>query len=94
MSFRLRRSETPTHEDPVRLDRKRKKGKSHKDWKSPGEEDGQGAKMKDERTLLAFRAKHAVDLDTGMMVASRSGARPSCGTAIRFYGWTRYSHPR
>ena len=52
------------------------------------------AKMKDERTLLAFRAKHAVDLDTGMMVASRSGARPSCGTAIRFYGWTRYSHPR
>jgi len=30
--------------------------------------------MKDGRTLLAYRAKHAVDLDMGMVVASRSGA--------------------
>lgn len=52
MSFRLRRSETPTHEDPVRLDLKLKKGKSHKDWKSPG--GGGWAGGKDERRAHAL----------------------------------------
>jgi transposase len=61
--------ETPTREDLVRLDRKRKKRTSNKDWKSPAEADARIAKMKDGRTHLAHKAEHAVDLDTGAVVA-------------------------
>ena len=61
--------ETPTREDLARLDRKRKKRTSNKDWKSPGDEDARVAKMKDGRTHLAHKAEHAVDLDTGAVVA-------------------------
>jgi transposase len=61
--------ETPTREDMVRLDRKRKKRTSNKDWKSPADEDARVAKMKDGRTHLAHKAEHAVDLDTGAVVA-------------------------
>src|SRR5450759_5043277 len=61
--------ETPTREDLVRLDRKRKKRTSNKEWKSPVDEDARIAKMKDGRTHLAHKAEHAVDLDTGAVVA-------------------------
>ncbi len=61
--------ETPTREDLARLDRKRKKRTSNKEWKSPVDEDARIAKMKDGRTHLAHKAEHAVDLDTGAMVA-------------------------
>ena len=61
--------ETPTREDLVRLDRKRKKRTSNKEWKSPADEDARIAKMKDGRTHLAYKAEHAVDLDTGAVVA-------------------------
>src|ERR1035438_6023126 len=61
--------ETPTREDLVRLDRKRKKRTSNKHWKSPADEDARIAKMKDGRTHLAHKAEHAVDLDTGAVVA-------------------------
>jgi transposase len=61
--------ETPTREDLVRLDRKRKKRTSNKEWKSPADEDARVAKMKDGRTHLAHKAEHAVDLDTGAVVA-------------------------
>jgi transposase len=61
--------ETPTREDLVRLDRKRKKRTSNKEWKSPADEDARIAKMKDGRTHLAHKAEHAVDLDTGAVVA-------------------------
>src|SRR3974377_2356642 len=60
---------TPTREDLVRLDRKRKKRTSNKEWKSPADEDARIAKMKDGRTHLAHKAEHAVDLDTGAVVA-------------------------
>src|SRR6266566_4260042 len=60
---------TPTHEDLARLDRKRKKRTSNKEWKSPADEDARIAKMKDGRTHLAYKAEHAVDLDTGAVVA-------------------------
>jgi transposase len=60
---------TPTREDLVRLDRKRKKRTSNKHWKSPADEDARIAKMKDGRTHLAHKAEHAVDLDTGAVVA-------------------------
>src|SRR5229473_927105 len=61
--------ETPTREDLVRLDRKRKKRTSNKEWKSPADEDARVTKMKDGRTHLAHKAEHAVDLDTGAVLA-------------------------
>jgi transposase len=61
--------ETPTREDLVRLDRKRKKRSSNKEWKSPADGDARIAKMQDGRTHLAHKAEHAVDLDTGAVVA-------------------------
>src|SRR5713101_3010075 len=60
---------TPTREDLARLDRKRKKRTSNKEWKSPADEDARIAKMKDGRTHLAHKAEHAVDLDTGAVLA-------------------------
>jgi len=61
--------ETPTREDLARLDRKRKKRMSNQEWKSPADEDARIAKMKDGRTHLAHKAEHAVDLDTGAVLA-------------------------
>jgi transposase len=61
--------ETPTREDLARLDRKRKKKTSNKDWTNPHDPDAKIAKMKDGRTHLAHKAEHAVDLDTGAIVA-------------------------
>jgi transposase len=60
---------TPTREDLARLDRKRKKTTSNQDWKHPWDPDAKVAKMKDGRTHLAHKAEHAVDLETGAMVA-------------------------
>ena len=61
--------ETPTREDLARMDRKRKKRMSNKEWKSPSDGDARIAKMKDGCTHLAHKAEHAVDLDTGAVVA-------------------------
>jgi len=61
--------DTPTREDLARLDRKRKKKTSNKEWTHPGDPDARVAKMKDGRTHLAHKAEHAVDLDTGAIVA-------------------------
>ncbi|HVR93534.1 MAG TPA: transposase [Casimicrobiaceae bacterium] len=61
---------TPTRDDLARLDRKRKKKKtSNTDWTHPWDPDAKVAKMKDGRTHLAHKAEHAVDLDTGAIVA-------------------------
>src|SRR2546427_6965773 len=60
---------TPTREDLARLDRKRKKRTSNKEWKSPADGDARIAKMKDGRTHLAHKAEHAVDMDSGAVVA-------------------------
>ena len=61
--------DTPTRDDLARLDRTRKKKPSNKDWTSPSDPDAKVAKMKDGRTHLAHKAEHAVDLDTGAIVA-------------------------
>jgi len=61
--------ETPSREDLARLDRKRKKRMSNKEWESPADGDARITKMKDGRTHLAHKAEHAVDLDTGAVVA-------------------------
>ena len=60
--------ESPTREDLARMDRKRKKKTSNKDWHNPNDPDARIAKMKDGRTHLAHKAEHAVDLDTGAIV--------------------------
>ena len=60
---------TPTREALARLDRKRKKKTSNKDWTNPHDPDAKITKMKDGRTHLAHKAEHAVDLDTGAIVA-------------------------
>jgi transposase len=61
--------ETPTRTDLARLDRKRKKKTSNKEWMHPGDPDAKVAKMKDGRTHLAHKAEHAVDLETGAIAA-------------------------
>jgi len=61
--------ETPTREELARLDRKRKKRTSNKEWKSPTDADARITKMKDGRTHMAHKAEHAVDLESGAIVA-------------------------
>jgi transposase len=60
---------TPTREDLARIDRKRKKKGSNQDWKNPHDPDAQITKMKNGRTHLAHKQEHAVDMDTGAVVA-------------------------
>lgn len=63
--------ETPTADDLIRLDRARKGKKlSNADWVSPTDADAKIAKMKDGTTHLAYKPEHAVDLDTGAVVAA------------------------
>src|SRR5215210_6706918 len=63
--------ETPTAEDLVRLDRRRKgKTLSNTEWESPTDPEARIAKLKDGRTHLACKPEHAVDLDTGAVVAA------------------------
>jgi transposase len=61
--------ETPTREQLARLDRKRKKRTSNQEWVNPHDPDAKVAKMKDGSTHLAHKAEHAVDLETGAIVA-------------------------
>ena len=61
--------ETPTREGLARLDRKRKKKTSNTDWTNPHDPDAKVTKMKDGRTHLAHKAEHAVDMETGAIVA-------------------------
>ena len=63
--------DTPSAEDLARFDRKRKgKTLSNADWKSPTDPEAKIARMKDGTTHLAYKPEHAVDLDTGVVVAS------------------------
>src|SRR5262249_17257534 len=58
-----------TREALARLDRRRKKRTSNTDWHNPSDPDARITKMKDGRTHLAHKAEHAIDLDSGAMVA-------------------------
>src|SRR5919107_242276 len=60
---------TPSREDLSRLDRKRKKKASNEDWVSPSDPDAGITKMKDGSTHVAFKAEHAVDMETGAVIA-------------------------
>ena len=74
--------ETPTADDLVRLDRNRKGKKlSNADWESPTDPDARIAKLKDGRTHLAYKPEHAMDLDTGAVVAAEVHAADQGDTA-------------
>ena len=63
--------EHPTDEDLRRLDRGRKEKKvSNQEWVSPHDPDARIARMKDGRTHLAYKAEHAVDLESEAIVAA------------------------
>jgi len=60
---------TPTRAELARKDKKRKGKGSNDDWTNPHDPDAKITKMKDGRTHLAHKAEHAVDLETGAIVA-------------------------
>jgi transposase len=60
---------TPTREDLARVDRTRKNKASNKDWVHRHDADARIAKMKDGHTHLAHKAEHAVDMQTGAVLA-------------------------
>ncbi len=59
---------TPTRAELARLERKRRKKGSSRDWKHPRDPDAKIARMKDGGTHLSHRAEHAVDLERGTVV--------------------------
>jgi hypothetical protein len=67
--------ETPTAEDLIRMDRKRRgKTLSNEEWVSATDPDARIARMKDGTTHLAYKPEHAIDLDTGAVVAAEMHA--------------------
>ena len=60
---------TPTREELIRFDRKRKKKRSNKEWLNPHDPDAKITKLKDGRTRLGHKVEEAVDLETGAVVA-------------------------
>jgi transposase len=60
---------TPTREQLAKLDRKRAKKGSNEDWVNPHDPEAGITKLKDGRTHLAYKAEHAVDLETVAVVA-------------------------
>lgn len=60
---------TPTRAELARKDKKRKGKGSNDDWTNPHDPDAKITKMKDGSTHLAHKAEHAVDLETGAVVA-------------------------
>jgi transposase len=74
--------ETPTADDLIRLDRARTgKTLSNADWESPTDPDAKIAKLKDGRTHLAYKPEHALDLDTGAVIAAELHAADQGDTA-------------
>jgi len=51
------------------MDRRRKKKGSNQEWVNPHDPEAEITRMKDGRTGLAYKTEHAVDMDTGAIVA-------------------------
>ena len=67
----IEEGQEPTVEEIARFDRKRKDKKvSNEEWQSETDPDSRITKMKDGRTHLAYKAEHAVDLDTELILAA------------------------
>lgn len=62
--------ENPTDEELRRFDKKRKKKTSNQDWKSATDADSRVTKMKDGRTHLAYKAEHALDVESELLMAA------------------------
>lgn len=63
--------EDPTDAELRNFDRKRKGRKtSNDDWQSPSDPDARITKMKDGTTHLAYKAEHAVDLESEIVTAA------------------------
>lgn len=74
--------ETPTTEELLAFDRRRKDKKtSNDDWHNPSDPDAKIAKMKDGRTHLAHKNEHVVDLETGAILAAEIHAADQGDTA-------------
>jgi transposase len=61
--------ETPTKEDLAKIDKNRKNKASNDDWENPSDPDAKITKMKDGTTHLAHKQEHAVDMDSGAVLA-------------------------
>jgi transposase len=61
--------ENATDEEARRFDRTRTKKASNDEWESTSDPESKIAKMKDGRTHLAYKAEHAVDLDSGILLS-------------------------
>src|SRR5512142_3345860 len=61
--------EEPTAAQRQRFDRRRKKSLSNDEWVNPHDREARIRKMKEGRTHLAYKAEHAIDLETGAVVA-------------------------
>ncbi|MGD2111378.1 MAG: transposase [Phycisphaerae bacterium] len=57
-------------DDLKKFDKKRKKKMSNEEWVSPNDPSARIMKMKDGRTHLAYKAEHAVDLESGLLLAA------------------------
>lgn len=62
--------EDPTDDELRRFDKNRPKKVSNQEWASPSDPDSRITKMKDGRTHLAYKAEHAVDLDSEFVLAA------------------------
>ena len=63
--------ENPSDDDLKKFDRGRKDKKvSNEQWESKSDPDARIMKMKDGRTHLAYKAEHAVDLESGLLLAA------------------------
>ena len=60
---------TPTREDLAKIDKDRKNKASNNDWENPHDPDAKITKMKDGTTHLAHKQEHAVDMDSGAVLA-------------------------
>ncbi|MCW5560079.1 MAG: transposase, partial [Verrucomicrobiae bacterium] len=64
--------ENPSEEDLRRINRGRRDKKvSNETWESPVDGDARIARMKDGRTRLAYKAEHAVDLESEAIVSAQ-----------------------
>jgi transposase len=60
----------PTDEELRRFDKDRPKKVSNREWESSTDPDSRIAKLKDGRTHLAYKAEHAVDLESEFVLAA------------------------
>ena len=74
--------ETPTAEDLIRMDRNRTgKRLSNEEWVSETDPEARIARMQDGTTHLAYKPEHAIDLDTGAVVAAEM--HPCLGVGLQ-----------